>query len=563
MKAHVLAVAVILAAAAPARGEVPPGRHHPIPGTEALPPRPPAAPPPGDILVSPGEFCRADGVLLTYETAFGSAHIIVDLAAVVAEQDTVYMICKSSATRSQAIAQLTAAGVDLDYVRFILYPQLADNSIWVRDYGPVYAYEDGEKAIADFWYPFTSDDDLPITVGAEFDVPVYTNDLLHSGGNFMTDGNGMGFATEIVYEYNPDYSEAEVRGLFRDYCGIDSLVVLPKLDVENTKHLDVFCKLLDDRTFIVGEYATPGDGAGNNYYILNDIAAALDSLRNADGREFDVVRIPMPPYEGGGWAPTRTYTNSLLVNGRAVVPVYGLPTDEEALQIYRSILSDYEVIAFDSQEIIERAGAVHCISKLHHSSNPLVIFHAPLASVPANEEVPVGFRVNPRFPDTDASVHYRPESEAEFSEVAAAWAGDAFLAILPPMFEDFEYYVESTVSCGGHLLPVASPTYAVEVTGTAHAVLPSAPRLALRAHPSLFREAIDLGFEIPTGGSAELEIFDARGRRVRGFRALGAGRQDMRWDGCDTARRRVPGGVYFCRLTTGEQTAVVRLVRAD
>jgi agmatine/peptidylarginine deiminase len=546
-----------------------PGMHHPVPDTAMERPLPPTYPPPGNILVSPGEFCRADGVILTYETAFSSTDIIVDLAYVVAQQDTVYMICKSGTTRSQAIAELTAAGVDMDRVRFIIYPQLSDNSIWVRDYGPVYLCEDGDKAIADFWYPFTSDDDVPIAIGAEFGLPVYTNDLLHSGGNFMTDGNGMGFATEIVYEYNSSYTHAEVRSIFRSYCGIDSLVVLPKLDVENTKHIDVFCKLLDDTTFIVGEYAAPGDGAGNNYYILNDIAAQLDTLRNLDGREFDVVRIPMPPYEGGGWAPTRTYTNSLLVNDRAVVPVYGQETDDEALQIYQSILPDYEIIGFDSEEIIQRAGAVHCISKLHHSDNPLIVFHASLSSVPANEEVPVAFRVNPGFPNTFASVYYRPESEEDFVEVPAAIQNGVWQAVLPPMYEDFEYYLAATASCGGHEFPVALPadapssTIAVEVTGTAHVDVADRPRLDLRAQPSLIRSTTQLRFQLAEAGDANLAIYDSRGRLVRTFAPLRSEDGVVHWDGSDHRLRRVSRGVYFCHLRSRDRIATVKLLLVE
>jgi agmatine deiminase len=215
---------ILLCSVPPGAGQEPPtrgGMHYPFGETPARPgqePPSPLTPPTGGEIVCPGEFCRADGCFLTYETQWGSVQILMDIAYEVARDDTVYMLVKNSSDMNEARNLLIANGVNTDHVRFIYYYQLSENCIWVRDYGPVYIYEDGGKAIVDFWYPFTSDDDVPITVGAEFGLPVYTSDLLYSGGNFMTDGNGMGFATNIVYSYNTNYTQAQVRQIFRDYC---------------------------------------------------------------------------------------------------------------------------------------------------------------------------------------------------------------------------------------------------------------------------------------------------------------------------------------------------------
>ena len=439
--------------AAHAHGDPPPeSTHYSVDRmpADATPPPGVLVPPSGAEIVGPAEFCRADGCYLTYETQWGSAPILMDLALEIAEDDSVYMIVQSSSERTEAENMLIAEGVRMDHVRFILFPPLSENCIWVRDYGPWYVCEDGAKGIVDFWYPFTDDDAFPSTAGSFFGLPVYTNDLLLSGGNLMLDGNGMAFATAIIYTYNPGYTQAQVRQLVEDYCGADSLVVLPTLDVENTKHIDIFCKLVDDHTFLVGEYAEPGDGAGNNYAILNQIAAVLDDLRNLDDRDFDVVRIPMPPWESGGSSGvTRTYTNSLLMNGKALVPVYGIDLDATALAVYESVLPGYEVIGIHSEQIIHRAGAVHCITKLHHSDNPMVVIHTPVDSLEHEAAPALGFALNPKFADTEASVFYRPKGRGGFSEVSASFHRGEWTVSLPCMQEDFEYYIEGTSLSGG------------------------------------------------------------------------------------------------------------------
>lgn len=546
----------------PVHADITEGAH---PGSDQIPPtalprRDLSFPPSGNEIVCPGEYCRADGVFLTYETAFGSTEIIVDIAYEAALTDSVYMIVKDTTTRAQAISQLTAAGVDMDRVRFILYPALADNSIWVRDYGPVYIYEDGAKGIVDFWYPFTSDDNVPITIAATFGLPVYTNDLLHSGGNFISDGNGMCFATQIVYQYNPNYTQAQVRQIFEDYCGLDSLVVLPILDVENTKHIDVFCKLLDDETFIVGEYAEPSQGAGNNYYILNDVAAMLAEIQNLAGRPFEVVRIPMPPHEGAGLGVTRTYTNSLILNEKVLMPVYGISMDDEAAAVYQTLLPEHEIVPIWSAQIIHRAGAVHCITKLHHSDNPQIIFHEPLTTLPYGSAPEIRFRVNPMFTDMEATVHYRPADAVEFTALPAAFSSGEWGATLPTMTDDFHYFLSAMSTVGAVTRPRTAPDdyFYVAVSGGAKIAEGSAGEgLRLRAQ-SPFTTEIRITYSLGDRKSGSLVIFDALGRRVATFAPLSAGGGSVVWSasGC-------PAGTYFCRLQSADEVRTQRIMRMD
>lgn len=551
------------------RGSATPGLHPSGPAVgEARPgPRAPQVPPTAGEIVCPAEFGRADGVFLTYETTFGSTAILIEIAAEAAERDTVYMIVKNVTERSQAVAQLTAAGVDLDRVQFILYPQLSENSIWVRDYGPAYIHADGPRGIVDFWYPFTNDDDLPLTIGQTFGLPVYTTDLMLSGGNFMTDGNGIGFCTEIVYTYNPSYTHAQVRQVFRDYCGIDSLVVLPILDVENTKHIDVFCKILDATTILVGEYASPAQAAGDNYAILNQIAAQLDTLRSLEGREFEVARIPMPPYERGrSVGVTRTYTNSLILNDKVLVPVYGQALDAEALAMYAGILPDHEIVPIDAEQIIHRAGAVHCITSLHHGPNPLLVHHTPLDSIAAGSAPVLTFATNPRFADMTARVFYRPVSSPTFASVPATRTAGVWHATLPEADEAFDYYLCADAVSGTEAFTAYAPREAP--ADLFHVALQAAAAVAERVPsgtvlvcpPALAATPATLQLHVAPGEAARVTIHDAQGRRVRPLGAHGPGDHTILWDGRDARGIPLPAGVYFCRVRATRATHVGRIL---
>ena len=71
----------------------------------------------------------------------------------------------------------------------------------------------------------------------------------------------------------------------------------------------------------------------------------------------------MPPYNNG---ITYTYINSLIVNNKGLVPIYGVstefPNDDSVLALYENIMPGVEAIGFNCNQIIPANGAIHCIA---------------------------------------------------------------------------------------------------------------------------------------------------------------------------------------------------------
>ena len=93
----------------------------------------------------------------------------------------------------------------------------------------------------------------------------------------------------------------------------------------------------------------------------------------------------------------------------------------------------------------------------------------------------------------------------------------------------------------------------------------TAARTQSRLHavaPQPYRAGGRIEFSLRDPGGVELTIYDSAGRRVtvlhRGSYA--AGRHAVSWDGRDATGRRVPAGVYFCRLSAGTFAAAQRVV---
>jgi hypothetical protein len=80
--------------------------------------------------------------------------------------------------------------------------------------------------------------------------------------------------------------------------------------------------------------------------------------------------------------------------------------------------------------------------------------------------------------------------------------------------------------------------------------------------PNPFSSSTQIRYELPASGHVALEIFDVTGRLVNTLvdEVQPEGLHAVPWSGRDHAGRKVPAGIYFQRLTSGEQTATQKML---
>jgi hypothetical protein len=97
----------------------------------------------------------------------------------------------------------------------------------------------------------------------------------------------------------------------------------------------------------------------------------------------------------------------------------------------------------------------------------------------------------------------------------------------------------------------------------ASGLLPPAPVDALRQNnPNPFNPATTITFSLAREGRAVLEVHDVRGQEVATLVDdwLPAGAHTAVWTGRDDHGRRVPSGLYFCRLRVGGFESVRKMM---
>jgi agmatine/peptidylarginine deiminase len=173
-----------------------------------------------------------------------------------------------------------------------------------------------------------------------------------------------------------------VTQYYQDFAGCKNVYIFPRMPYEGTGHIDMWAKFLDDETLIVGELRD--EILGLESYSSSDLRK-VQSLKNyLDERAkeiqalgFKVIRLPMPAPLLADQDVFRSYTNSLTLNGKVLVPRYLKPAyasmtadgqypDAQYISAYEAEVRDtyerlgYTFIWVDSDNLIADGGAVHC-----------------------------------------------------------------------------------------------------------------------------------------------------------------------------------------------------------
>jgi hypothetical protein len=79
--------------------------------------------------------------------------------------------------------------------------------------------------------------------------------------------------------------------------------------------------------------------------------------------------------------------------------------------------------------------------------------------------------------------------------------------------------------------------------------------------PNPARSEVFFEFAVPSGVGVALEVYDLRGRLVKGWKGDGGSDRRVRWDLRDREGNDVAAGTYFVRLRTDDTEIVQRFVR--
>lgn len=408
--------------------------------------------------------------------------ILKQIVRAAKDECEVIIVCDDQSLVTSILQDNTYGGPlpDLDNITFLLAPF---NSVWMRDYGAecIYTNEVDSLYLLDWIYnrPRPQDDAIPDAIGSLKNIGVYNttqapNDLVHTGGNFMADGAGTAFSSNLVLDENgPDglYNQtvkdlAQVDALMEQWMGITHYIHMATLPYDGIHHIDMHMKLVDEERLLVGEFPA---GVSDGPQLETNLGIIDANELNCFGQPYEVVRVPMPSSAGGQFPPSasyRTYANNVFINRTVLVPTYRQEYDTTGLRILRESLPGYRVIGIDCdnspENIIGASGAIHCITKGIGVEDPLLIRHQALQDTyDAVNPYVVEAYIRHRSGIASADLYWTIDTAAGFSMVPMSdIGGNNWSAQIPaqPVGSTVFYYVHATAVSGKQQVrPITAP----------------------------------------------------------------------------------------------------------
>jgi agmatine deiminase len=279
--------------------------------------------------------------------------------------------------------QLKEHGCPTRSVRFHF---IKTNESWCRDHGPAFVAKGSARkgakpqaAVVDWGFnawggkypPYDDDDQVPTRIAQELKLPVFYPGIVMEGGAVDFNGAGTVLTTEqclLNKNRNPGLSRNQIERYLKDYYGQNHVCWLGEgiAGDDTDGHVDDLARFIDPRTIVVAVEDDPKD---QNCPVLRENLRRTRTLRDQDGRPFDVVEIPMPGVvEHDGQRLPATYVNFYFVNGALLVPTYRhKKNDNKALEtLSRAVRRSHprrQVIGIDCVELIWGLGAIHCLTQ--------------------------------------------------------------------------------------------------------------------------------------------------------------------------------------------------------
>ncbi len=505
------------------------------------------------------EFEPNQGVIVAAPSSWygGSVDfgIPYSLIAELSEDDTVYLICASN-LQANVRTTLQNNGVNMNHLKFV---NSSIDSYWCRDYSPWFIeYGDKQVGMIDYVYnrPRPNDDEITNIFGSYFDKSVFGMQVVHTGGNYMTDGLGVAASCsaslDVENQENYNYTQAQLDEIFEEYLGITNYMHLDDPLADYIAHIDCWGKFLDVDKVLITKVP-----ASNSHYA--DYEAMADYWANQTssyGNKYQVFRT----YSPNG----QPYSNSLILNNKVYLafPNNDATNNANAKAVYEAAMPGYEVIGFTpNSNSWESTDALHCRTHEVPRFDMLRIAHFPiLDTVDYADEYTIDAKIytfNGGGAITSAKIFFSIDSMEFISADMTNTAEDQYSFTFEGLQhgQTVAYYIKAETEFGQiqthpfigepdpHVFVISEDENPVNTNGF------TVGNGYIKCFPNPATEILYFISNNVDDGNYKIEIINQQGSTVKSISTDAS----SKWEGGYIDISDIAAGLYFVRMYNGEK----------
>ena len=239
--------------------------------------------------------------------------------------------------------------------------------VWLRDTGPIVVIGEHSRAARRFafngWggkYALPGDQTIGAILAGRANLALVTREWILEGGAIDVDGTGLAVTTEqclLNPNRNPTLAAVDIERRLSADLGIERVLWLGDglLNDHTDGHVDNLARFVGKNRLAV---PTP---AGRD-----DPNAAAYRAAESRARRFGLEVVPLPSpgrVERDGEIVPASYMNFYIGNAAVVIPIWGAPNDQAAVDAIGALFPDRAAIGIRSDHLLTGGGSFHCISQ--------------------------------------------------------------------------------------------------------------------------------------------------------------------------------------------------------
>lgn len=274
---------------------------------------------------------------------------------------------------------------------------------WIRDYGPNFLVSTSNQAgkylayndwIFNAWgnkyEELKRDDTIPARLEAELGIPRFEPGIVMEGGSIEVNGAGVVMTTEqclLNPNRNPQLDRATIESYLKDYLGTREVLWLGEGIVgdDTDGHIDDVARFVGADTIVCALEEDPADA---NYDLLQDNYKRLKTAKDANGKPFEIVTLPMPGVVAASddSSPREldrlpaSYANFYIANTVVLAPIFGHANDERALNTLQQLFPERRVVGINCEPLVWGMGTIHCVTQQQPATGKLNV-QSPMSNI--------------------------------------------------------------------------------------------------------------------------------------------------------------------------------------
>ncbi|MCI5659040.1 MAG: agmatine deiminase family protein [Clostridium sp.] len=241
------------------------------------------------------------------------------------------------------------AALDLFNIKYKLLNNTKD--IWLRDFMPVKTKSG--KYVSFRYEPSYLAGDPQLRTNFKTDIApsfkvdnlVYTDINLDGGNVIFSPSKEKVIISDRVYSENPSWHKTELTAKLAKLLEAN-VIIIPSLKSDMTGHADGMVRFVNENTVVANAPLSP-------FGFETKVKKALQN--------HDIEVLDFPYFDSNGDSAIGCYLNFLETEQAIFLPVFGVDTDNQAVQTAKHIFHK-AIIPVNINEIAADGGLLNCIS---------------------------------------------------------------------------------------------------------------------------------------------------------------------------------------------------------